>query len=116
MKCMYPEARRQTDAMKAARRRTANYREAARKMGENGIYDWVRFRGQEDARTFASILGACGEGHVTVQKTHRAKFTGDLVWRVEFAISPMTNAYIMRRVGLPLVRMEQRAETSSPTP
>jgi hypothetical protein len=51
-----------------------------------------------------------------VQKTHRAKFTGDLVWRVEFAISPMTNAYIMRRVGLPLVRMEQRAETSSPTP
>ena len=95
------------EAAKKARKRTQNHRAAANKMGEAGIFDWVRFRGEEDARSFARLLEAITEeAFVIVRKTHRATFTGELVWLVEFAVSPMANAYIMRRVGLGQVRAE----------
>ena len=75
------------------------------KCGKNGIFDWVRFREEYGAREFANrIKRADPDSVVFINKTHTARFTGDLTWRVEFAINPNVNAYIMRRATIRQLR------------
>ena len=60
----------------------------------NGIYLVARFRTEDSARRLAALVESFDEGQAFVEKTHKAKYTGDLTWRVDFSVDLEGDYYI----------------------
>ena len=66
------------------------------KVREDGIFLTCRFRGENDARTFAELVRSSHpEAYVAeCRKTRKAQFTGDLTWLVTFTITTDADRYL----------------------
>ena len=59
----------------------------------SGIFLVARFRIEDSARRLAELVDSL-DGVAHVAKTHKAKHTGDLTWRVDFTIDEDADLYI----------------------
>jgi len=75
-------------------------RRCRNKVQEDGIYLTTRFRGRYDAEDFCNLVRSLPESLVFVEKTHKARHTGDLVWKVAFTVDISADQYIAGRINL----------------